>query len=573
MCPHCAINCNSFAHINQIKLLSKKLIAIIGIILAIALVSLSVWTAWPRWDSYNYFRFIEDLSPATLSHLEEMRIADHSAYSASIIYVILNGIFNNMLFTAYFVNFLLVIGGTYCFYTIIKRYYPDWKWYSYGVFSLVYMFSPFTFGILHSINLDSFLLFGLMLYFCAEVKNNNFLTVISAVIICFSKEIGPVILATTICVKLLYIYLENKKEKFDIKKFNPSCIASILLCGLVWFVDTLLNNWAGSNGGAATTDGSRFNFFGLSGVYLKDKIKTILFTNFTWLVLLVATVCLVVIIIKFIKGGEEKKKISSLTCQLFAVLVITFILAISFITYNHIRYNMLVVSFVYIFAVLLLGKIEIKALVKNVVVGVIALLFFVQAFITIDPMMYLTMDKIDCGNGYILATQNNLFVNQDVDNKIMLNLCDNVSYNRQSIYLDKALNKAIELTNYEKGKTCYVLSGEYYSPSLQENVSSEYLVLGNGYQYYTEKARYVAWNNRTKSRYLSKNPEDNMAIFFIDDHDDLKQALSEYEEVYYIKTPFGDENFRNNVLLGNNVTYIESVVSNVWKLELYKISQ
>ena len=550
----------------------KVLGAVLAVLVVFGAVYASICSTWARWDSYNYFYYIDKLSVSSLADLESLRIADHSAYALSFIYILLNGFFNNMLYTAYFTNAAVAFLGAVCFYRIVRRLFPTWKGYSCAACAAVYFFSPYVFGIVQFINLDSFLLFGLLFFLAADAAENRFLRVASCVFLCFTKETGPVLLAALMVVRLLRIYFQHRKEKFNLKNFELAFTVPVLICGVIWLVDTLLNSWSASNkGNLQFVDGNVFNGFGIDFTFLADKMQSIFLTNFTWVFVLVGVLAGICLLLDLKSGRVKKRKFTLVEMQIFTALVVSFLLDILFVTYNHVRYNLVFVAFLYLVTVWLVGKVKLKTAVNVAMTSIACALFFAQCFYTVDPMMYLSMVKIDCGNGYLTATRNGVFIEYNLENRKQLDFCDNIAYNRQTIYFDRALDELIAKSDYEKGATCYVFTNEYFTPSIHGVTNCDYLFMGNGYKYLPEP-RYVSWDGEKDRRYIAKHGGNEIPFFYVLEEEELQACLDAYETVYYIKLPFGDEYFRRNVLLGRSAEKVCEASSNIWKLELYKIN-
>ena len=529
--------------------------------LALVLVALNLenFGAWIRWDSYDYYYYFENLSYTSLDFFDNLRPANHAAYGCSVIYMVVNGIIGNTKASLVIINILMLTVGAMLFARILKKLFPHWNTVCRLAMTCVYAFSPFIFGLAWSINLEAFLIFGFVLFFWGEVEKLPLVQTFAAILICFSKETGALMLATIIVVRLAFNFIiKPKKEKSFFSKLELELCAPVLVVGLLWFYDFLANSWVSSN--SLTIDmvqeDSVFNGFGVNTTFIIDRLASLFFTNFTWLIILCVLAGFVVGCIRHKKSDSDER--TYMLFEIIAAAVVSLIPLLFFITYNHFRYAAPTVILLVLLLPEAFDRMFSGCRVRAIVCTVLAACSLAQCYITIDPVMHLCLHTFDKGEGKIASTDNSILVKGSTSNTISVDS----QYNREIMYFDRTLDQLLEEIKYDEN-TCILMSGEYIKPSIGQYVGTEYLVLGFGYPH-MEKARYICFDAERGVRYLSANSDDAINLFYVNQHLDIYEALKKYDRCVFISFAFSNEKRFEHFMTRFNHERIAEKTVNGW---------
>lgn len=527
-----------------IKSNKKHVFIVLGLILILIFLNINMFDTWPRWDNYAYLSEVRKLSVKSLTDLSRMRVANHATYAYSILYILVNTIIGDYRVTVYVLNYIYIIGSGICFYAIIKKLSPRWNFGLNLLATMIFVFSPYFWGQMTCVNLEFYCVFSLLIFLVAEAYEIPLLQFIGAFMLCFGKESGTVILAFIMLGRIILKSMIGRPKDVQswINTLDLQITLPVFILGVLWLADVLTQNWIATNQTAfLTVDNAKFNNFGLSYVYMKDKLKTIFIANFNWLIffLIIVSVCILMIRMKK-RNISLQEKIQSLSIEekiiwgdclfgLLGAITISFL----FVTYNHIRYNAPLVVILYIIAIKAIDIMFDKSMKKGITCGVFALLLFIQCYITIDPLMLACMPVMNTGNGFLVSSENNA-----IESKAAF--IDSVHYNRQIYDFDVALDMLISKINYDDN-ACILFSSEYIAKTAGDNSYCEALHLIGGYGYqYVELPQYISWDLEKNRRYLSDYKDNAMNIFYVNSEEEIVHCLREFERVYYVRMPWED---------------------------------
>ncbi len=540
------------------------------IILSLLLVILCAdgFKTWIRWDSYDYYYYIKKLSYSTLTHADILRPANPAAYGFSVMYLVLDGLIGVPEVTLPLLNVLMMILGAFGVWRILLKRYGHWHVAARLALTCVYAFSPFLLGLAWTVCLENFLIFGLVLFFWGEAERLPLLQMAASILICFSKETGALSLAAIMLARLIMNFKsEQRKGQSRHEKLELSLTLPVFLCGVFWLIDFLADSWMYSNSATAPTVGNvRFNSIGISGRFMWDRLLSLLFSNFTWLLLLV-------VVAGFVAGKLRKKHVadperSYFTVELAAAIAGALVPLFLFVTYNHPRYGGVFALLLVLLLPEALDRLLARCHLKAVVCGGIAALCLVQSFWTIDPLMLLVCDSIPKGQyGALCYPRNSVLQGGNFTSSISVRN----QYNKEILYFDRAFDELLAEIGYEEN-TILIISSEYSEPTIGGYVGAEYLIFGYGYPY-MEDARYVAWDNETQRRYLSENASERIHFYTIGSDSDHEEDLAEYDRWVYVQFPFYDESMQAKWWSGMNCTQIaESNVAG-WRLVAFEMTK
>lgn len=539
----------------------------IGILcLILVLLNLNLFDTWLRWDSYDYYYYISRVSYTSLINLEALRLANHAAYGCSFLYILVNGITGNPLVTVYAVNLFMLVAGSFLFWRILVKRFPNWKPTAHLLMTCVYAFSPFNFGLVYSISLETFLMFGILLFFWGEVEQLPLGQILGAILICFSKETGAVLLCCVMAVRLAFHIFDKKSKGTPFwSRLELPLTVPVLGLGLVWLYDLVSFSWMSSNSGPASTIQIRFNSFDFNPTYIKYRLISLLFSNFTWLIFLVALVGFVVGLIRKYKVGSKEQTVFFFECIAGAAALLISILL--FVTYNHIRYA---APFVFVLILILpdaLDRLFSGIKLRSFLCGVLALCSLAQCYFTVDPLMRSFFNTLEKGKGQVIYTGNKILP----EGEFLSCIAVNSQYNREILYFDYAFDELLASIGYNENTWLIMSSSsDYEVPSIGGKVFAEYLIFGFGYPH-MEDARYVAWDAESQSRYLSTNPSDALRVNYARTNEELHARIATYPRCVYIHFPFRYSADEDPVLRGANYKKIAESTCNGWVLEAFEL--
>lgn len=561
---------------NKTTTVSERAAALIFALILIAL-NLDIFNTWPRWDNYAYITELERLCFSSLRDLSNLRVADHATYAYSVVFIFINMVVSNANTTAYLLNYIYLLGGTFCFWILLKKLFPNRSYFERLLAVCLFSFSPYFLGQMACVNLEFYAVFAFLLFLAGEATGVYVIQFAGAALMCFGKESSTVALACMmlgkIIVNVIRVHPKNGKEwisALDIKFSGP-----VLCMGLLWLWDVLNNNWMASNQTEfLTVDGKEFNAFGISGFYIKDKLITLLCANFDWVFFSILTIAFVIYVIRWCFGrrrkyegndiGEhESGETFTIWAELTGVLIGGMAMQLLFITYNNIRYFSILIPIVYIISFAALGLITRRRWLRNTICAVAAVCLLAQSFYTVDPVMLFTMPRMSTGSGYIVSSENSAI-------NVGAAFIDTAQYNRQIKDFDSTFDKLLGQIEYDTTNTCIVISSEYETPTVGGVCSAIHLILGFGYPYYESAPRNVIWDSEKQCRKLSQDDEDLLNVFFVSSADQISELSNQYSRVFYFRMPWQDNLYEEQLSELNCFSDPFSVEANGWKLCAYQ---
>ena len=546
----------------------RENLPIVLLLAALFLLSIETFDSWYRWDSYDYYYYFCNLDYSTLDFFDNLRPANHAAYAVSAIYLVIDGLVGATGISLIFMNMLMVMLGTLAFWRILCRILPHWNRWTAALGAALFGFSPFLLGLQWSVGLETYLIFGLVIYLWAQVEDVPLLQAGAALLICFSKETGAVLLCAMIAARLLLNLLrKDGRGKPLLEKLELHTSLPVLCIGIFWLADFLGNSWTSSNNSKMATDGSEvaFNCFGFNSVYVKDRLLSLLFTNLTWVILAVTLVGLTV--------GILRKRISLFSDRFYLLIqasvgfLASLVPLFFFVTYNHVRYAGPTVILLLPVLVIALDLLFEGVRGRTICCGALALWLFLQSFVTVDPMMHLFFEQADKGHGSVSLTANSLLPNNAKEKTLSVR----GQYNREMMYFDEAFDELLREIGYDD-RTLLVISDNMREPSVGSFVYAEYLITGFGYPY-MDNARYMSWDGELGARYLSPNPNHQMRILFASNEARIKATMRFYDRCVYIALPFLSETEHQRVMLGYRATEIGVASVGGWELVAYELTK
>lgn len=277
--------------------------------------------------------------------------------------------------------------------------------------TLLCLFTPLVWCSVSYIMPDYLMAIFIVLMICADVQKKWILLFFWALMACFSKEIGIVLVASYFFSKVLLLFFRihgNIKDRiFEVIKNNSIKIG--LADGIVVIFYLILNrgvsswshsvyysdpiSWSG-------TGELLYNTFGIQADNIFTRLKEFFLINFTWLF----TVSLIVGVAIFI----VKNKWKVLYIQLeYVIGIIGILLAYAlfmclYITSGAIRYNV-VFSMLFIMVSYMVLIEIVNEKISFVFSAITLCLMFIQSFYSIDVITNTLFNTIDVGNTKMLC--------------------------------------------------------------------------------------------------------------------------------------------------------------------------
>ncbi len=475
---------------------------------------------WYRWDSYYYISQLgyAAIPDFTLKHLDSMNLVNHLCSVYSMLALTICNFIGEITLGARLLNWILALWSAICFFRLLyQAAFRDKKWYAVAC-TLVYIASPWMMGFIGEVSLDYVGFCAMPLLFWYLYDRNVVMTAFAASVLAFSKEPGVIVCGAA---ALTIWYEELSRE------YRPSGIKEWIVAGwrtvwngrviaigiplVIWLMQYVrLSHWGASDS---------THFFGISTGFLKQKIPTMLTLNFTWLIVLLA----LLFGIRMKQKGREREIIPQWMLPLVTGTMGFLLFDLIFVTFNHGRYNLLLVPGFFVVLFYWMGKSGvIEKISGKVLLGLLGCLLFVQTFWQIDPVSKWIERDIPIGQGTIVSTNWNFAAND---------FGDSIVTNRQYTYFDEALDRMLEEIDYKEGKAL-VLPGCF---NVFMGLEPEYIYYGIMGDYAFRNVD-IYWDPVKKERNFVSG---ELLKIYVMTEDFASQKVE--EELYYISVPWYEE--------------------------------
>lgn len=569
-------------HLNAKKLISKffkgvnwKNVLLVCVFFTFLLtVFMNFFNLWPRWDSFVYCKMWERISLVNLfqSKKDGMIIAGHPAGAYALLGFLFDAIFDMSSYNLFYLSNIFLLFIDYLIICqIFKKLCKNQSPYIYSVLSFTFILSPYILGMVTCNSPEPLGLTGIILFLWAYLSNNYYVCIISCYIVCNSRETGIPVMAVLIFIQLIYDICLTQKRREKIWSFSWLdhwvFYISALMVGGTSFLNYLSVNW-GKNAGIEFenlyyNDGTKMFEITFSMEYICDELKGIFLTNFTWVYLIFIFVAC------FYATKDNKKKVLKkfFNQPVYVMASIGMIVALVemclFLTHHNYRYYTATVLFIQILGlcgcVYICSKINSNVLVQNMPLIIFGILLFIHCnFSTIDPIMLAVFPTINTGNAKIAVMPWNINGLPEVQ------FLECARYNFQVPYFDKALDRLYSRIDAKHSK---ILLYDGYQWGTGGGTMNS--IWGHGYEYYNPPM-WGVWNSEGHYRELSYDPDYIINPIPISDCTQITKYLQEYENLYYLELPWGDEliTILKETCLGMELC--ETVEYHGWVLKLYK---
>lgn len=549
---------------NKSKLAMRALVLIV--MLAFILLSISTFTTWFRSDSEFYYQGIcqsvENLKNGEFS-FSNFGIAGHMCYGYSIF------VFLGQLLLPYqgigirLVNILLAAVTIGVFYKILGIMFQKIdQWVRLGI-TAAFAFSPLLLGIIGEVHTDfpvlCFFIWLLYFYF----TRRQIACLLTGFLLCFSKEVGVLYYCSFFAGCFIYRLIKNENKNILKKIYHEfSAYEWMLLIPADLFLVRAI--YSGGWGTAALTtevSSGGLNSFHWSWHYVGVKLRELLLMNFSWLLIIPFILFVVAACRKSLRSLEVNKEwLIGIGVSIGAFLAFNF----SYFTYVHYRYLQLFLFFYMLFIVFFLEKSCRNVWVKRGFSILIAVVFLVESFVTVDPVTFLAFRNVDVGNGSIVTT-NEYATNSDdsyvLDNKEVDvetgQFLDAGVYNREYLGFERAFEKALADIQYDVTKAIVF-------PAIFRD-AMDYTIFG---YLGTHDPWNLYWDNETGN--ITYDPGQTW-IQWMDISKGIPETISGYREIWYIKLPYQGEWYEEKNLEHFKILEERTYQSGKWKFVLEKI--
>ena len=528
---------------------NRKVLMLIVFFSVLILINADVFDTWLRWDNYIYYIAYEKINfEALFSKSSVFRISSHPTYAMSLLVLVLNYIVEDANIVAYLLNFICFFGGCVCFMALVRKIFSNWSFVEVYLASFLYAASPFFLGGMKCLNLELYLTFSLLLYLMASAYNFRALQFIAGFMLVFGKETGVVMLFLIMIVDVLRKNIELRSLKIYLKSEDCFFALLMLILGVMWLIDYKKQNWLSTTlVSLETIDGSQFNNLDISWVYIKDKLKVLFLAQFNWFFWIAIIVYFCRIVVNVIRKKNYNDEYSThkigIWLEMLAAAIGCLAVNLFMITYNHMRYLSPLIPILYLMFLYAINKLFVTSLMKCFIYCTISAVMFVQCFFTIDPIMRHCFTNLKIGENSVLCAPPNNVIDFGYP------FVGEIQYNRQIADFDDALDKIIASADYDDN-SCIVISAEFRAKTAGTDsgyLEAVHCIIGCGYQYLKNPTRYMSWDDKNKKRYLANSSENEMNVLFITSADQILDYKQRYSKVIYIKMPWQDNLFENEI--------------------------
>jgi len=377
----------------------------------------------------------------TWNDISNYTLAGHFSLGYSLIALLAELIFPQNAVVLHSFNIVLAIISGVCLYRILALIYPQMKNNTKAIFTSVYLFSPWILGFIGFFNIDVPSIYFFVIWISCVLHGKKLLQTVFAFLFIFTKEPSIVYFAFACLGIIIADYICNKTNNStniflfvlnQIKKF----VFEIIIASL-WLISFVIRLKSGSNwGGDVFNSDKKMHCFGLSWWNIDLKFKGIFLINFSWIILLIIIIAMIIKIFSRKKAINSEKCIDTYAmtyyrCVIRSTFIGFLLFNMLYIDLQHPRYNAIGAVLLILLGIEALNTISSEKIII-IVSSIISVLMLIQSMVTIDPVT----DSIYAKDGQTL----------------------HVPYNREFSYYFKALEKALIDCGYD-GDEDIVLCG------------------------------------------------------------------------------------------------------------------
>ncbi|MCR1839493.1 hypothetical protein [Murimonas intestini] len=376
----------------------KNNICLLLIVFIALLIRIPQLGTMPKWDAQAYYNFLskacESINFTVSNFINNFSLAAHSSIAYASLSAILEFIAPNTVWSVQIFQLILALTLVIGIYSVLKFKLKLDSGYA-AIFSLCVTSTPLFLGTYSYYQLDYGLAVFLILVMVCQINKLYLLTGYFSIILTQTKEVGTILLAGYLIGLIVSQLVCNKKimpKKIITVIRNPEIyiIGGATCLGGLYLIYTLFIKKSGWNLDSSSNTPGYFSF---DGEYILFKLWQIFSANFLWIAWIIIVVCIVYLVITH-KLITNFKGIVGLVGSVLAFIIFSVI----FVTYPLIRYNIVIEIPIWIIALFLLTQC-LKKCFRKMFLILLSILFCIQAYITIDPVMLSTYQKVETGGG------------------------------------------------------------------------------------------------------------------------------------------------------------------------------
>jgi hypothetical protein len=444
-------------------------------------------------------------------------------------------LFPRLVVGVYGVSLILTIISFLCLYSILGKFFPKTSKITKSIATAIMMSYPYILGLFTYINPDYYVcVFTVIMVYC-YLKKFNILFVFFAMVNALTKEPGIIIYCAFIGAALLTEFIMCKEENLlkrsqktflSIKNITL-IIPPVLFLVLYQITGKVVDDNPGLEARASFHwDNEGIDCFGFNISYILDRLIQFFVSNSTYLTTIVCICGFFAYIYKLLLK-RSIKLLSSVNAPAFmgliAVLGSYVIFICLFLTRLCPRYVTVGGFWLAVFAFASVHVLFRRKIVRNIVLGLLVVIFFIQTYYNIDPYMRLRAYYIHTGKRFLYGA-----VYKEVDAKWA---GDSRNFNNEFTFYDSLLQSVLRRIDPDED----TIIAQMMVPQ------DETMICG------LETAVY--WNTRTKKRTFDyKDPD----IIFLKvpvlyTPDEVQQYA--YPDVFYLLTVPYFDGFKTQFLM------------------------
>lgn len=529
-----------------------------------------------KWNFYN---------------ISALNLGEHGGYGYCFIVLLGDLLFHNSAIGVMAINLILALITIFAFYNIVRKKIQKSN-FDATLFTAIFAFSPFVYGMFYDINLEfpQLCFFTWLIMACMYDKKE--IRILSGILLIFTKETA-VLLYASYCFGCFIFLFVRKREKFLKKIFVIlTCELKIeLLNGIVWLIFYVLfrkDTWTQTTSANVTQivkGKASLNTFSFWSDYIIFKLKEMFVFNGMWII---SAICCLLFIycIAFKKKLIDVKKNIIFWGGLFAFVSFVFI-QFFYVTWTNYRYLSVFSLFYVIVVITLIDKGISRKMYRNILLIILISVSFISNYYVLDPISHRVFVQRNIENNSVPVL--NLFssscVNTNGNSSVIVRTLDQdkdkytgardcLFYNRQSSYVGEIFNIILADIDYDED-TLIVVPNIFFDKESTCNAMfyRDTYVFDNEYIRWNSKGKYTNLNTYRDSN-LEYDDKENVIIKLkiCDSLDEIKTIKENYTRVFCIyplyKTGFNVDLFLSDMNIVSKKTYKK----NIYKYETIQLT-
>lgn len=429
-----------------VKAVSDNKLFSIVLIVSIILRVISM-TTFQRWDAGEYYnRFgnaCEEFDFSFDKYFFGFTLVGHPTLAFASLSAIGEFLYPRGVAGVLSVNLVCTLAMLVCLYSLLKKHLAKMPKNIAALITLVVSCVPLFLGAFPYFQPDYYLIIFLIYIVYTEYEKQYILLAFWEFALLQTKEVGLVVLAGYIGLRLIYSFatakkgLKNRFGRILKDPVNWITLIPLAFYALYIYINGGISRWMTVED--ATSSTASLNYFGFDTTFFIERLKQFFVMNFAWIFLLML---LITVIYYFVQRRRQSDRLVAMEAQTFGLLgaLIAFgIFESVFITVGLYRYLVLFAVILALFAC-----IGIAAVFKKRPAGAYILLIVTaalmagQSFITADPVSNAIIETVDTkGNKMLYSSENSNYYG------------DCLVYNRQYSWLDTEINKILSKVGYD----------------------------------------------------------------------------------------------------------------------------